>query len=108
VVTIYTDGFSEAMNDQRELYGLDRLKAQLSTPMVDVADFGQHILEDVSRFVDGFNQSDDMCLVCFGRVEEGSERSHHRLDPTRSGTKGTAPPEPSSANEALPSAPVGS
>jgi hypothetical protein len=73
-----------------------------------VADFGQHILEDVSRFVNGFNQSDDMCLVCFGRVEEGSERSHHRLDPTRSGTKGTAPSQPVSTNEQLPSAPVGS
>ncbi len=108
VVTIYTDGFSEAMNDQRQLYGLDRLKAQLSTPVGDVADFGQHILEDVSRFVDGFNQSDDMCLVCFGRVEEGSERSHHRLDPTRSGTKGTAPSQSVSTNEQLPSAPVGS
>ncbi len=75
VVTIFTDGFSEAMNDQRELYGLDRLKAQISSPVGNVADFGQHILEDVSRFVDGFDQSDDMCLVCFGRVEEGSERS---------------------------------
>jgi serine phosphatase RsbU (regulator of sigma subunit)/pSer/pThr/pTyr-binding forkhead associated (FHA) protein len=77
VVTIFTDGFSEAMNGERELYGLERLKKQISTPSVSVADFGQHILEDVSRFVDGFDQSDDMCLVCFGRVEEeadGGER----------------------------------
>lgn len=69
VVTIFTDGFSEAMNGQRELYGLERLKTQISSPAVSVVDFGQHILEDVSRFVDGFDQSDDMCLVCFGRVE---------------------------------------
>ena len=84
VVTIFTDGFSEAMNGQRELYGLQRLKTQISTPLMNVVDFGQHILEDVSRFVDGFNQSDDMCLVCFGRVEENSDRSH-RMETTRSG-----------------------
>jgi serine phosphatase RsbU (regulator of sigma subunit) len=96
VITIFTDGFSEAMNADRELYGLERLKAQLSTPILDVVDFGQHILEDVSRFVDGYSQSDDMCLVCFGRVEEGSERSSsRRMEITRSGARsmqGTDPP----------------
>ena len=74
VVTIFTDGFSEAMNRERELYGLERLKKQISSPAVSVADFGQHILDDVSKFVDGFAQSDDMCLVCFGRVEEKGVR----------------------------------
>jgi sigma-B regulation protein RsbU (phosphoserine phosphatase) len=69
VVTIFTDGFSEAMNGERELYGLDRLKQQLSSPVLNVRDFGQHILEDVHKFVNGFDQSDDMCLVCFGREE---------------------------------------
>jgi phosphoserine phosphatase RsbU/P len=82
VVTIFTDGFSEAMNEERELYGLERLKTQLSSPAVSVADFGQHILEDVSRFVDGFDQSDDMCLVCFGRIE-GAADLGHQFDATR-------------------------
>jgi serine phosphatase RsbU (regulator of sigma subunit)/pSer/pThr/pTyr-binding forkhead associated (FHA) protein len=87
VVTIFTDGFSEAMNGDRELYGIDRLKQQIATPSVDVVDFGQHILEDVSRFVDGFDQSDDMCMVCFGRTEERADRSA-RLSATRSGARG--------------------
>jgi sigma-B regulation protein RsbU (phosphoserine phosphatase) len=69
VLTIFTDGFSEAMNNERELYGIERLKQQLSCPAVSLVDFGQHILEDVHKFVDGFDQSDDMCLVCFGRVD---------------------------------------
>jgi phosphoserine phosphatase RsbU/P len=69
VVTIYTDGFSEAMNGQRELYGLDRLKQQLSSPVLNVREFGQHILDDVHQFVNGYDQSDDMCLVCLGREE---------------------------------------
>src|SRR5262245_25570519 len=71
VVTIFTDGFSEAMNAQRDLYGLERLKNQLSSPAISVRDFGQHILDDVNKFVAGHDQSDDMCLVCFGREENG-------------------------------------
>jgi serine phosphatase RsbU (regulator of sigma subunit) len=69
VLTMFTDGFSEAMNSERELYGIERLKKELSGPAVSVDGFGQHILDDVHKFVDGFDQSDDMCLVCFGRVE---------------------------------------
>jgi serine phosphatase RsbU (regulator of sigma subunit)/pSer/pThr/pTyr-binding forkhead associated (FHA) protein len=69
VLTIFTDGFSEAMNNERELYGIERLKKELGNPAMSVVDFGQHILDDVNKFVDGYDQSDDMCLVCFGRVE---------------------------------------
>jgi sigma-B regulation protein RsbU (phosphoserine phosphatase) len=68
-LTIFTDGFSEAMNAERELYGLERLIQQVSSAAVSVEDLGQHILDDVREFVDGFAQSDDMCLACFGRVE---------------------------------------
>ena len=49
LLTIFTDGFSEAMNAERELYGLERLKEQISSPAVSVADFGQHILDDVAQ-----------------------------------------------------------
>lgn len=69
LMTLFTDGFSEAMNSNRDLYGLERLKAQINSPAVSVVDLGQHILDDVNKFVDGYVQSDDMCLVCFGRME---------------------------------------
>ena len=68
-VTIYTDGFSEAMNAKRELYGTERLTRQIAVPNIKVAELGQRVLGDVSKFVDGFAQSDDMCLACFGREE---------------------------------------
>jgi serine phosphatase RsbU (regulator of sigma subunit) len=68
-VTIFTDGFSEAMNSQRELYGMERLTAEVGSPAVSVNDLGRHILEDVRKFVDGYAQSDDMCLACFGRID---------------------------------------
>jgi serine phosphatase RsbU (regulator of sigma subunit)/pSer/pThr/pTyr-binding forkhead associated (FHA) protein len=69
VITIFTDGFSEAMNNERELYGIERLKQQLGGAAVSVQDCGQHILDDVQKFVNGYDQADDMCLVCFGRAE---------------------------------------
>jgi serine phosphatase RsbU (regulator of sigma subunit) len=68
-VTVFTDGFSEAMNADRELYGLERLSRQVGSSAVRMEDLGQHILDDVRQFVGGVAQSDDMCLACFGRVE---------------------------------------
>ena len=67
-VTLFTDGFSEAMNASGDLYGTDRLAKQVGTSAVSVEELGEHILEDVNQFVDGFSQSDDMCLACFGRL----------------------------------------
>lgn len=71
-LTIFTDGISEAMNSNRSLYGLERLRNGMGSPAMSVVDIGEHILDDVRRFVDGFAQSDDMCMVCFGREEKVS------------------------------------
>jgi serine phosphatase RsbU (regulator of sigma subunit)/pSer/pThr/pTyr-binding forkhead associated (FHA) protein len=67
-VIVFTDGFSEAMNDQRELYGIERLARQVGAPHVSLNDLGDHLLADVRNFVAGHAQSDDMCLACFGRL----------------------------------------
>ncbi len=69
LLTIFTDGISEAMNAQNELYGLDRLTSQVGGPADNVASLGRQILDDVKRFVGGRPQSDDMCLICFGREQ---------------------------------------
>jgi serine phosphatase RsbU (regulator of sigma subunit) len=67
VVTVFTDGFSEAMNAKGDLYGLERLAKAASANASNTTELGEHILTDVRSFVDGFAQSDDMCLTCFGR-----------------------------------------
>jgi serine phosphatase RsbU (regulator of sigma subunit) len=64
----FTDGFSEALNASNELYGLERLRKRIGHAVKDVADLGHVILDDVKSFVGGHPQSDDMCLVCFGRA----------------------------------------
>lgn len=66
-LAMFTDGISEAMNGNNELYGVDRLQQQLAIGSAPCADLGRLILDDVKRFVGGRPQSDDMCLACFGR-----------------------------------------
>jgi len=68
-LALYTDGITEAMNPAEGLYGFQRLTAQLAGGPTGVAAQGQKILDDVKRFVGTHPQSDDMCLVCFGRKE---------------------------------------
>ncbi len=67
-LALFTDGFSEAMNPANELYGLDRLRDQLANKAATIPELGKLILDDVKRFVGGRQQSDDMCLACFGRI----------------------------------------
>ena len=68
-LALYTDGISEAMNEQHELYGFPRLYKQMTVSCPGVAAHGRSILRNVKEFVGDRSQSDDMCLVCFGRVK---------------------------------------
>lgn len=69
-MTMFTDGISEAMNAEGELYGVARLREQVGAAAGNVSILGRQILDDVKRFVGGRPQSDDMCLACFGRTDE--------------------------------------
>lgn len=66
-LTLFTDGFSEAMNSKRELFGLERLEELVADSRITAANLGRHILTEVRKFAGDYPQSDDMCLVCFGR-----------------------------------------
>ena len=69
-LALCTDGITEAMNEQDDLYGFERLKVQLASEATGIVLQGRRILSDVKRFVGSRPQSDDMCLVCFGRTGE--------------------------------------
>jgi sigma-B regulation protein RsbU (phosphoserine phosphatase) len=70
-LALYTDGITEAMNDRGDLYGHARLWAQLASDAQRVSTIGEAILRDVKQFVGARSQSDDMCLTCFGRSNDG-------------------------------------
>lgn len=66
-LTIYTDGFSEAMNAERELYSVERMTELISDKGVPTTELATRLLEDVREFAGDTPQSDDMCLVCIRR-----------------------------------------
>jgi sigma-B regulation protein RsbU (phosphoserine phosphatase) len=65
-LVLFTDGITEATNQNDELYGTARLREQVRTaapPQV-----GQQVIADVERFMGERAAKDDMCLVCCGRM----------------------------------------
>ncbi|MEM9667270.1 MAG: PP2C family protein-serine/threonine phosphatase, partial [Bacteroidota bacterium] len=64
VVVLYTDGFSEAMDRHRELYGDDRLADKVAEvqhrPAAEVL---RMVTEDVHRFVEAAGRQDDMTMM---------------------------------------------
>lgn len=68
LVVLYTDGFTEAMNERKEFYGEDRLVEFIKTHhKLSAKDLINAILRDVNKFVDHMPQHDDMTIVIIKR-----------------------------------------
>ncbi len=68
LVLAFTDGFSEARNEQEELFGLQQVAESFQQASGSATQVGQQIVESVQQFVGSHPQADDMCLICFGRT----------------------------------------
>jgi sigma-B regulation protein RsbU (phosphoserine phosphatase) len=66
---LYTDGVTEAMNSDNELYGSDGLAKYLSTAPEDVESVINGVVVDVEQFSVGRTQRDDICMVVLKRNE---------------------------------------
>lgn len=66
ILTLYTDGVTEANNTQSDLYGEDRLQKYLATcsgkSLKEICD---DTLSDVDLFVSGAEQFDDITILTF-------------------------------------------
>lgn len=70
VIYLYTDGVTEALNADEELFGEERLAKALNAyrDEMDEADaFMKHIYEEVDAFANGVSQADDITMVCLSR-----------------------------------------
>jgi serine phosphatase RsbU (regulator of sigma subunit) len=67
LVLLYTDGISEAHNSRDELYGPARVRRMVAAGPDNVESLCEALLDDVDQFLQGWPQSDDICLVCFRR-----------------------------------------
>ena len=69
VLLLYTDGVTEAENTNHTLYSSERLTTALGkAPVVDAHGVVVAVIEDVSSFVGGAEQADDMTLLALRRV----------------------------------------
>jgi phosphoserine phosphatase RsbU/P len=67
-IVLYTDGVSEAMNPNSDLYGMERLRALVHTSKAGKAEeLGKTILADVRKFASGRPQNDDITIMVIGR-----------------------------------------
>lgn len=68
LVVIYTDGVSEAMNPDNDLYGMERLREFVQRGSSSGEQLGIDIREDVRKHANGREQNDDITLMVFGRT----------------------------------------
>jgi sigma-B regulation protein RsbU (phosphoserine phosphatase) len=68
-VLAFTDGLSEAMTGDLQLLGIPRLCEFFRQAPKCPIEAGETIVKQVNNFVGGYDQSDDMTLVCLGRAE---------------------------------------
>jgi serine phosphatase RsbU (regulator of sigma subunit) len=68
VVTLYTDGITDAVNRDGQRFGDERLGQALSEAPDGVATTGPAIIDAIRRHVAGHAPFDDMTLICFGRT----------------------------------------
>jgi len=64
----YTDGVNEAMNPQNELFGFERIHQTLRDGPSRPAEAGPNLVKAVRNFAAGRAQSDDIAVLCFGRL----------------------------------------
>ncbi|MFQ3679982.1 MAG: SpoIIE family protein phosphatase, partial [Pseudanabaenaceae cyanobacterium] len=68
MVALYTDGFTEAENAQRQMYGLLRLQQVLTANAHrPVAEIQRAVLQDVRSFIGAHTVYDDLTLVLLRR-----------------------------------------
>ncbi|HTL43015.1 MAG TPA: SpoIIE family protein phosphatase [Vicinamibacterales bacterium] len=72
VFVLYTDGISEAMNPQQDLFGDARLGSLVAEHgHLETGELRERILREVESFVDGADQHDDMTMILI-KVEEAA------------------------------------
>jgi len=66
VIAIFTDGVTEAMNEEKQIFGEERVRATMASAPAAVEEALGHMLANIKEHVGNTPQSDDLTLVCFG------------------------------------------
>jgi serine phosphatase RsbU (regulator of sigma subunit) len=75
VIVLYTDGITEAMNQNSDLFGEARLGGIVAEHgHLDAADLRERILREIEAFVGSADQHDDMTMILIKVEAEAAER----------------------------------
>ena len=75
VIVLYTDGITEAMNQNSDLFGEARLGGIVAEHgHLDAADLRERILREIEAFVGGADQHDDMTMILIKVEAVAAER----------------------------------
>jgi sigma-B regulation protein RsbU (phosphoserine phosphatase) len=77
VIVLYTDGITEAMNEEQDLFGEARLSRIVEEHgHLDSGELRERILREIESFVGGADQHDDMTMILLKveQVQAGRER----------------------------------
>ncbi|MHB9080820.1 MAG: SpoIIE family protein phosphatase [Pirellulaceae bacterium] len=67
-LTLYTDGLNDAVNEAGAFYTIERIRKKIQAIHGVPSVLGECVIKDVCDFIGQGTQSDDMCLVTFGRL----------------------------------------
>jgi serine phosphatase RsbU (regulator of sigma subunit) len=67
LAVLFTDGVSEAMNPNGDLYTMERLREFIKKGSRKADQLGKALLTDVRRHANGRPQNDDITIMTFGR-----------------------------------------
>ncbi|QDV31996.1 Phosphoserine phosphatase RsbU [Planctopirus ephydatiae] len=70
MIVIYTDGVTEAMNAEEEMFGRDRIVAMLKEREWKADEFVATLVERIEAFADDRSQRDDLCIVAMQYTPE--------------------------------------
>ncbi|MFH1195065.1 MAG: PP2C family protein-serine/threonine phosphatase [bacterium] len=69
IMVLYTDGFTEAMNERKEMFGEQKLKELVEgNRQKSARDMLNLILKEVKKFADNYPQNDDMTIVIIKKL----------------------------------------
>jgi serine phosphatase RsbU (regulator of sigma subunit) len=77
IVSVYTDGVTDAMNPAGVMFGLETVDKYLVPEDSALAEaflpkrMGERLVSAVRKHASGHPQNDDIAVVCFGRLEPG-------------------------------------
>jgi sigma-B regulation protein RsbU (phosphoserine phosphatase) len=64
VIVLYTDGITEAMNSESDLFGEGRLRSLVEEHgHLDSGELRERIMREIESFVGAANQHDDMTMI---------------------------------------------